>query len=112
VTVGGSYDFVNFSYTQNFGYAGDLNGVSIQAVYPMMERTLTPNFGLGFASYQLSDSDTKNTVLNTSIGATYRPKASLSTDVQLQWMRNPRYANDMRLFVKVNYWFTERLGWF
>jgi predicted porin len=112
VTVGGSYDFVNFSYTQNFGYAGDLNGVSIQAIYPMMDRTLTPNFGFGFANYQLSDSDTKNTVLNTSIGATYRPKASLSTDVQLQWMRNPLYANDVRLFVKVNYWFAEHLSWF
>lgn len=112
VTVGGSYDFVNFSYTQNFGYAGDLNGVSIQAVYPIMDRTLTPNFGFGFASYQLSESDTKNTVLNATIGATYRPKSSLSTDVQLQWMRNPLYANDVRLFVKVNYWFSERLSWF
>jgi hypothetical protein len=112
MTIGGSYDFMNISYTQNFGYAGDLNGVSVQAVYPVMERKLVPNFGFGMASYQLSDGDTKNTVLNASIGATYRPMPSLSSDVQLQWMRNPLYASDVRLFVKANYWFSERLSWF
>ncbi len=112
MTIGGWYDVVNVSYTQNFGYAGDLNGLSLQAVYPMMERKLVPNIGFGFASYQLSESEEKNTVFNSSIGATYRPMPSLSTDVQLQWMRNPQYANDVRLFVKVNYWFTERLSWF
>jgi hypothetical protein len=112
LTVGGSYDFMNISYTQNFGYAGDLNGVSVQAVYPVMERKLVPNFGFGLARFQLSDGDTKNTVLNASLGATYRPMPSLSTDVQLQWMRNPLYASDVRLFVKANYWFSERLSWF
>lgn len=112
VTVGGSYDFMNISYTQNFGYAGDLNGVSVQAVYPMMERKLVPNFGFGLAECQLSEGDTKNTVFNASVGATYRPMPSLSTDVQVQWMRNPLYASDVRLFVKANYWFSERLSWF
>ncbi len=112
MTVGGSYDFMNISYTQNFGYAGDLNGVSVQAVYPVMEWKLVPNIGFGLAQYQLSDDDTKNTVFNASVGATYRPMPSLSTDVQLQWMRNPLYANDVRLFVKANYWFSERLSWF
>jgi hypothetical protein len=112
LTVGGSYDIVNISYTQNFGYAGDLNGVSVQAVYPVMERKLVPNFGFGFASYQLSDNAPKNTVVNSSIGATYRPSPALSTDLQLQWMHNPLYSNDVRVFAKVNYWFSERLSWF
>jgi hypothetical protein len=112
ITVGGSYDFMNISYTQNFGYAGDLNGVSLQAVYPMMERKFTPNVGFGYATYQLSDNGAKNTVINSSIGATYRPLPALSTDLLLQWMRNPLYANDVRVFVKVNYWFSERLSWF
>lgn len=112
LTVGGSYDIVNISYTQNFGYAGDLNGVSIQAVYPVMDRKLVPNFGFGLASYQLSDNAPKNTVVNSSIGATYRPSPVLSTDLQLQWMRNPLYSNDVRIFAKVNYWFSDRLSWF
>ncbi|HTR81197.1 MAG TPA: hypothetical protein VMM58_06155 [Bacteroidota bacterium] len=112
LTVGGTYDIVNLSYTQNFGYAGDLNGVSLQAVYPMMERKLTPNFGFGIASYQLEDNGPKNNVLNSSVGATYRPSPALSTDILVQWMRNPLYANDVRVFAKVNYWFSDRLSWF
>jgi len=112
VTVGGSYDIINVSYTQNFGYAGDLNGVSVQAVYPMMDRKFVPNIGFGFASYQMSDNAPKNSVVNSSIGATYRPMPSLSTDAQVQWMRNPLYSNDVRVFVKVNYWFSDRLSWF
>ncbi len=112
VTVGGSYDIINVSYTQNFGYAGDLNGVSVQAVYPMMERKFVPNIAFGFADYQLSDDAPKNSVFNSSIGATYRPMPSFSTDAQVQWMRNPLYSNDVRVFLKVNYWFSDRLSWF
>lgn len=112
ITVGGTYDFVNLSYTQNFGYAGDLNGISVQAVYPMMERKLTPNIGIGYASYQVSDNAPKNTVFNSSVGATYRPEPSMSADAQVQWMHNPLYSNDVRVFLKVNYWFSERLSWF
>ena len=112
LTVGGTYDFINVSYTQNFGYAGDLNGISVQAVYPMMERKLTPNIGIGYASYQVSDNAPKNTVFNSSIGATYRPVPSMSADALLQWMHNPLYSNDVRVFLKVNYWFSERLSWF
>jgi len=112
LTVGGTYDIVNISYTKNFGYAGDLNGVSVQAVYPMMNRQIVPNLGFGYASYQLSDNAPKNTVINGSIGATYRPSPLLSTDLQLQWMHNPLYSNDVRVFAKVNYWFSDHLSWF
>lgn len=112
VTIGASADAVNVSYTHNLGYAGDLDGISVQAVCPMKERSFVPNLGFGLARYQLSDSDKKNTVLTTSVGTTYRPTPKLSADLQVQWMKNPLYANDLRLFAKVNYWFTERLGWF
>ncbi len=112
VTVGGSYDLVTMSYTQNFGYAGDLNGLSIQAVYPMMERKFVPNCGVGLASYQLDDKSSKQTVFSSSVGATYRPSTFLSTDVQVQWMTNPLYSNDVRVYLKANYWFSDRLSWF
>ncbi|HTX17223.1 MAG TPA: hypothetical protein VMG34_01080 [Bacteroidota bacterium] len=112
LTVGGAYDIVNVSYTQNFGYAGDLDGISVQAVYPMMNRIVTPSLGFGYASYQLSDNAPKSTVINGSVGATYRPTPALSTDLQLQWMHNPLYSNDVRVFAKVNYWFSDHLSWF
>ncbi len=112
LAVGGTYDFVSATYTQNFGYAGELNGISIQAVYPMMERVLTPTCGFGYASYKHAKDDPSNTVLNLNVGAVYRPVQSLSTDVQLQWMQNPQFDSDMRLFVKFTYWFNERMNWF
>lgn len=112
LAVGGTYDFISASYIQNFGYAGELNGVSLQAVYPMMERMLTPTLGLGYASYKHAKEDPSSTVLNLNVGAVYRPVQSLSADVQLQWMQNPQFDSDMRLFVKFTYWFNERMNWF
>jgi hypothetical protein len=112
LAVGGTYDFISASYTQNFGYAGELNGISISAVYPMMERMLTPTIGLGYASFKHAKEDPSNTVVNVNIGAVYRPMQTLSTDVQLQWMQNPQFSSDVRLFVKCTYWFNEKVNWF
>ncbi len=108
IRVGGTYRGVSVSYTRNLGYEGDLNGVSLQVVYPVFERTLIPMIGFGYASYQVSQQAEKNSVVNGTLGATYRPMQMLSVDIQMQWMRNRIYANDMRIFMKVSYWFSDR----
>ena len=108
IRVGGTYRGVSVSYTRNLGYEGDLNGVLLQAVYPVFERTLIPMIGFGYASYQVSQQAEKNSVVNGTLGATYRPMQMLSADIQMQWMRNRIYANDMRIFMKVSYWFSDR----
>ncbi len=111
LVVGGTYDFISATYTQNFGYAGELNGVSIQASYPMMERTFTPMCAIGYAKYKLDKVDPANDVFNGTLGVIYRPIQTLSTDLQMQWMSNPQYKSDMRIFFKINYWFNEKLNW-
>lgn len=111
LVVGGAYDFLSATYTQNFGYAGELNGVSVQAVYPLMERTVTPMLAFGYATYKLSSADPSSTVINGTAGVVYRPMQTLSTDLQVQWLNNPQFKSDLRLFLKVNYWFNERLNW-
>jgi hypothetical protein len=111
LVVGGSYDVFSANYTQNFGYAGELNGISVQAVYPMLDRTLTPMIAFGYATYKHDKADAARDVVNGTLGAVYRPMQSLSTDLQVQWMSNPQYKNDVRLFLKVNYWFSEQLNW-
>lgn len=111
LVLGGTYDVFSATYTQNFGYAGELNGISVQAVYPMMERTFTPMCAVGYATYKHSKTDQSNTVFNGTLGAVYRPMQSISTDLQVQWMSNPQYKSDMRLFLKINYWFSEKLNW-
>ncbi|MFZ4619406.1 MAG: hypothetical protein ACOYNS_02530 [Bacteroidota bacterium] len=110
LVVGGTYDVISATYTQNFGYAGELNGISVQAVYPMMERTLTPMCALGYATYKMDKADPASNVVNATLGAVYRPMQKLSTDLQVQWMSNPQYSSDMRIFLKINYWFSEQLG--
>ncbi len=111
VVVGGAYDFISATYTQNFGYAGELNGVSVQATYPMMERTFTPMCAIGFATYKLDKVDPASKVFNGTFGVVYRPLQTLSTDLQIQWMSTPQYKSDMRIFLKINYWFSEKLNW-
>ena len=47
-----------------------------------------------------------------SLGATVRPTTMISIDLQGQWLSNPIYSSDLRLFLKFNYWFKENLGIF
>lgn len=109
ITLGGSYEFLSASYTRNFGFAGDLNGIAIQAAYPLKDRTFVPMLAFGYGSYRISPDEATNTVLNGSLGLTYRPMPSLSADIETQFMQNRLYANDVRVFLKVNYWFSTRL---
>ncbi|MDE3058044.1 MAG: hypothetical protein KGJ59_08820 [Bacteroidota bacterium] len=108
IRVGGTYSGVSVSYTRNLGYEGDLNGVSLQAVCPLFERTLVPMVGFGYASYQISQQAEKNSVVNGTLGATYRPLQMLSANIQVQWLRNRMYSNDTRIFMQVSYWFSDR----
>ncbi|MCX6136577.1 MAG: hypothetical protein NTV54_03665, partial [Ignavibacteriales bacterium] len=112
LSVGGQYEFVNIAYTQNFGYAGELNGISFQAAYPLMEQQLTPSLGFGYAGYKLEKDGPSNNVLSSSVGATYRPMPALSADVQFQYMSNRLYKDDARVFLKLTYWMNRQLGWF
>jgi len=111
LVVGGTYDMFSAVYTQNFGYAGELNGISVQAVYPMMDQKLTPMCAIGYATYKLSKNDPSSDVVNGTVGVNYRPDRLLSSDLQVQWMSNPQYKSDMRIFLKLNYWFSEQLNW-
>ena len=111
VVAGGTYDFISATYTQNFGYAGELNGVSVQASYPMMDRTFTPMCAFGYATYKHAATNPSSEVFNGTLGVVYRPMQTLSTDLQMQWMSTPQYKSDMRIFLKINYWFSEKLDW-
>ena len=112
LNIGGQYEFVNVAYTQNFGYAGELNGISVQAAYPVMEQKLIPSIGVGYAGYKLDKDGPSNSVMSSSFGATYRPMPALSTDLQFQYMSNNLYKNDVRVFLKLTYWMNSQLGWF
>jgi hypothetical protein len=110
MTIGGSYEFVSASFTRNFGFAGEMNGLAIQATYPMPDRIFVPMIAAGYGSYKVSPDAATNNVLNGSVGLTYRPISSLSANIQTQYTQNRLYNNDVRIFLNVTYWFNSKLN--
>jgi hypothetical protein len=100
------------SYSGSTGYAGELESFSAQAAYPFFDRLLVPTFGLSWSLYRLSAEDLRHSAVAVLAGATVRPARNFSFDVQGQWMANRMYSRDMRLQVKLMYWFAERVSLF
>jgi len=111
-TVGVANNFASASYRGSTGYAGELNAVSLQGSYPLLDRKLIPTFGAAYTSYKLNKSDKTENTLVASLGVIARPLQMLSIDVQGQWLNNKVYKNDVRLYAGLNFWFTEQLHFF
>lgn len=109
IRVGGTYDFLSASYSSNTGLAGDFSGISIQAAYPTPNRMFVPALGFGYAKYKVSADAASNNVMNANLGLTYRPTPTVSADITAQWMENPVYNNDVRVFLKLTYLLSGKL---
>lgn len=117
ITVGLNAGYGSLVYAHNFGYSGNLDGVYAQIMYPFMNRKLMVSGGISYSSYRLSgytlpgSQSDRESALTGLIGVTVRPVNVISFDVQGQLVTNRIYKTDYRLFVKVNYWFFQNLGW-
>lgn len=105
VGLGLSTAYGSINYRKTFGYAGELDAVSLYSGYTFFEGLFTPSVGLSYTNYKLSPDDEANNITTLMVGANIRPFRSLSFDLQGQYMDNKIYKNDMRLFFKLNYWF-------
>jgi len=112
VTLGGSTKYASASFSWNTGYSGELAAVSVNAGYPILNNKLTPTVMLSYAHYKLDSNAPTVDALSAAIGAVYRPVSALSLDVQVQWIQNKIYSNDMRLFFRGSYYLSERLNIF
>ncbi len=110
-TLGIAHTYGALTVSGGSGYAGELNSVSLQAAYPFCDNQLVPEAGVSYFSYKLTDATTQNAFAGV-LGATVRPIKTFSADLQGQWLSNKIYKSDFRLFVKLNYWFAERLNLF
>lgn len=111
-TVGLNSSYGALSYSGSDGYAGELQSVSAQGFYPLAEGRIVPGAGLSWASYRITADEERMDAWSGSLGATVRPSAMTSIDIQGQWLSNPIYSSDLRLFLKFNYWLKEQLGIF
>lgn len=112
VSVGATTPFGMISYTKNFGYAGELDAISIYSNYRLFNGLLTPSIGIGYSNYKLSDTSPENSALYILLGTNFRPWRVFSFDIQGQYLNNKIYKNDFRLFFKINYWFNTNINVF
>lgn len=110
ISIGTATLFGTISYTKNFGYAGELDGISIYSNYRFSNGLITPSIGFGYSNYRLSKSSPKNYALYVLAGTNIRPWRFLSFDLQSQYLKNKIYKNDLRFFFKINYWFNTNLN--
>jgi len=105
VGLGLSTTYGSINYRKTFGYAGELDAISLYSGYTFFEGLFTPSVGLSYTKYKLSPDDEVNNITTLMVGANIRPFRTLSFDLQGQYMDNKIYKNDLRLFFKLNYWF-------
>lgn len=105
VAIGLSTSYGSVNYRKTFGYAGELDAISLYSGYTLFDGLLTPSVGLSYTNYKLSPEAESNSVTSLLVGTNIRPFRVLSFDLQGQYMDNKIYKNDLRLFFKLNYWF-------
>ena len=109
MTIGVNSNYGTIRYRKNFGYAGELDAVSVHTAKSFLKGLITPSIGLAYTNYKLSEDAEKNSIVTLLAGVNYRPIRLLSLDVQGQYLQNKIYKNDLRLFVKLNFWFNTNL---
>jgi hypothetical protein len=112
ITVGLNSNYGSLNYSKTFGYAGELDAISLYGAYTILQGLLTPSLGGSYTNYKLSPDAGAPTYDLTSViaGINVRPLKSLSVDLQGQYMDNQIYKNDFRFFLKLNYWFNSNFN--
>ncbi|MCX8010007.1 MAG: hypothetical protein N3A61_02545 [Ignavibacteria bacterium] len=111
IGLGLNTKYGSISYLKNFGYAGELDALSLYLFYALFENKLFVNGGASYSNYKLDKNQSESyTNLSSMIGLNYKPFIYLSFDVQLQYITNRFYKNDVRSLIKINYMFSELLG--
>lgn len=108
-TIGLNTKYGSVSYRKTFGYAGEMDALSIYTAKSLLDGMVTPSLGLGYTSYKLSADAETNNIISFLAGCNVRPYNVLSFDLQGQYFNNKIYQNDFRILFKLNYWFNVNL---
>ena len=105
LTLGLSSPYGTITARKNFGYAGEMDAISLYTAFAQLDGLLTPSLGFSYTRYKLEADDPSNELVSVLAGANLRPFRTLSFDIQGQYIDNKIYSNDWRLFFKLNFWF-------
>jgi len=109
-TVGINTKYGSCSYSGSDGYAGELNSFTIEGEYPLFNKQLIPTISASIANYRLDKTSSKENTYSGSVGAVVRLIKSFSFDAQVQWLKNRIVENDVRVFGRINYWFSHNFS--
>lgn len=109
LNIGTTTKYGSLSYRKTFGYAGELDMISIYTAHSFANGFITPSLGVAFTTYKLSKDSEVNNITSLLGGVNLRPWTYLSFDLQGQYFNNKIYKNDFRILFKVNYWFNTNL---
>ena len=108
-TVGVDTPLGEISYVRRSGYAGELDGVNASVRRAMWKGRVTPLAQVSWASWRPDPERGKREDTWTGVaGVSLRPGARYSLDLEAQYLRNPRYEDDLRLFARLQYWFFKK----
>ncbi len=110
VNVGVITRYVSFNYRKTFGFAGELDAFSFSAGKPFLNNLIVPTIGFSYTDYKLAYNENKNKLVSFLAGVNIRPWKRLSLGLQGQYLNNKFYNNDFRVFLRINYWFSTKLG--
>lgn len=109
-TLGVNTSYGSLTYSGSNGYSGELSSVSGQIFYPLLERKIIPTISVTRSSYKLTKNSDRYESFAGAFGAAVNILKSFSFDVQLHWLSNRLYKDDVRLLLKANYFFTQNLN--
>lgn len=109
-TIGLITNYGSLTYSGSSGYSGELSSVSGQIFYPLMERKIIPTVSVNRSSYKLTKNSNRYESFAGIFGVAINMVKFFSFDVQLHWLSNRVYKNDVRLLLKANYFFTRNLN--
>ena len=105
-TIGTNIYLFTLSFSHNDGFAGNLNGVNAQIIYPFMNQRFVLIASASATDYKvLQQLTSANRLYNGALGVTYRPIKLLAITLQGQYYQDPVFKNDLRGYLQVNYYF-------
>jgi hypothetical protein len=109
LTLGANCEYGALSYVKNFGYVGDMDIISADAMYPILNRKLYLHGGISLISLKYDEDESSNATTFV-LGGNFRPSSSISCDLQGQMLINKAYKNDFRIYLKFGYSFLSKLN--
>ena len=90
----------SIGYYRTMGYAQASDGL-VGSVYYTLSRKLALRGELDLAAYErYPEAEDREDLVTGVLGLTYRPTRKTFLQVQVQGLRNPVYASDLRLFLR------------